>query len=278
MKKTINLTEADLHGIIRNTIHAIINESYGQSGIDWDNVNGIEFRCWYDEDDFDEAINDGEIDKNDQSSVDEWMYDNLYFDMRFIDNDYETMGYIEDTQAMMDSYGMPEEYIDLVVNTYKENPKLNYDYRIDDIAYEMANSMDNVDDACKRMFDTSDEYSKGMHGFVLKDGTIILMPPGGDHNNITSINGVEDKWQFVEDGNPSILDNNLRVGGTLTYAQQNVIGRMIRSYSDDELYVDFLGGPKGEQTCRYVNPDYRRVFADINRYYNEGMIPRGEGF
>lgn len=117
-----------------------------------------------------------------------------------------------------------------------------------------------------------------MHGFILKDGTIILMPPGGDHNNITSINGVDDKWQFVEDGNLSILDNNLRVGNTLTYEQQMVVSRMIRCYSDEELYVSFLGGQKGEQSCRYTNPDYRRVIADINRYYNEGIIPQGDGF
>ena len=83
------------------------------------------------------------------------------------------------------------------------------------------------------------------------------MPPGGDHNNITSINGVDNKWQFVEDGNPSIMDNNLSVGNTLTYEQQMVVSRMIRCYA---------------------NPDYRRVIADINRYYNEGIIPQGDGF
>lgn len=177
--------------------------------------------------------------------------------MTFTDSNGDTLGYMNETQSMMETYGMPEEYIEMVVNTYKENPQLNQTYYVSDIAYEMANRMGNVDDACKRLFETTDEYSKGMHGFVLKDGTIVLMPPGGDHNNITSINGVEDKWQFVEDGNPSILNNNLRVGDTLTYEQQIVIGRMIRCYSDDELFVDFLGGPKGEQTCRYIYPSYQ---------------------
>ena len=49
-------------------------------------------------------------------------------------------------------------------------------------------------------------------------------------------------------------------------------------YSDDELFVDFLGGPKGEQTCRYIYPSYQRVFADIDRYYEDGIIPQGDGF
>ena len=277
MKKTIRLTETHIRNIVHNVIHTIIKESYGSSQIDWDRVDEITFSCWYDEDDLQDAIANGEIENN-QEGLNEWFYDNLFFDMTFKDSDYEPLGYIEEPQAMMDTYGIPEEYIELIVNTYKKNPKLNYEYRISDISYEMANQMGNTDDACKRMFETSDEYLKGMHGFILKDGTIILMPPGGDHNNITSINGVDNKWQFVEDGNPSILDNNLRVGDTLTYEQQMVVSRMIRCYSDEELYVSFLGGPKGEQSCRYTNPDYRRVIADINRYYNEGIIPQGDGF
>ena len=179
---------------------------------------------------------------------------------------------------MMSYDGIPQEYIDLIVDEYKKGPKINHEYRIDDISYEMANRIDDVDEACKRMFDTADEYQRGMHGFVLKDGTIILMPPGGDHNNITSINGVESKWQFVEDGYPSIVGNNLRVGGELTYPQKEVIGRMIRSYSDEELYVSFLGGKHGEQSCRYYQPDWRAVMADIESYYTEGIIPQGDGF
>lgn len=274
-KKIIRLKENVLHDIINEAFHRIINESY--SNIDWDRVDTIEFECFYDEDDLQDAINDGDI-ENTTDGINEWMYDNLLFDMTFTDSNGDTLGYMNETQSMMETYGMPEEYIEMVVNTYKENPQLNQTYYVSDIAYEMANRIGNVDDACKRLFETTDEYSKGMHGFVLKDGTIVLMPPGSDHNNITSINGVEDKWQFVEDGNPSILNNNLRVGDTLTYKQQIVIGRMIRCYSDDELFVDFLGGPKGEQTCRYIYPSYQRVFADIDRYYEEGIIPQGDGF
>ena len=186
MKKTIRLTETHIRNLVHDVIHTIIKESYGSSQIDWDRVDEITFRCWYDEDDLQDAIANGEIENN-QEGLNEWFYDNLFFDMTFKDSDYEPLGYIEEPQAMMDTYGIPEEYIELIVNTYKKDPKLNYEYRISDISYEMANQMGNTDDACKRMFETSDEYSKGMHGFILKDGTIILMPPGGDHNNITSI-------------------------------------------------------------------------------------------
>lgn len=278
MSRRIFLSESSLFNAIRESVRRVLRESYGSSSIDWNNVDEIDFKCWYDEDDLSDAIDSGELDRSNESEMDEWFYDNLFFDIVFKDNDYNVLGYIEDTCAMFDSYGIPDEYIKMIVDTYKSNPQLNHEYYISDVSYEMANRMGNVDDACKRMFSTSDEYCKGMHGFVLKDGTIILMPQGGDHNSIECVNGVSDKWQFVEDGNPSILGNNLRVGGVLTSEQESVIGRMIRCYSDDELYVSFLGGPKGEQSCCYKEPDYRRVLSDIDSYYDEGIIPTGDGF
>ena len=223
------------------------------------------------------AIENGDIENNEEG-INKWMYENLEFSIGCKDEYGDNLGWVDTTQDMMDYEGIPQEYIDLIVDEYKKDPKINHEYTIYDVSYEMANRIDNIDDACKRMFSTSSEYQRGMHGYVLKDGTIILMPMGGDHNNITSINGVESKWQFIEDGNPSILDNNLRVGGELTYEQECVIGRMIRSYSDEELYVSFLGGKHGEQSCRYDSPNWRRVIADINRYYSEGMIPQGDGF
>lgn len=278
MKKLITLNEQDLYRLVESSINNIIREVYwSSSSIDWDRVDTITFECSYDEDDLKEAIEDGDIDNSDEG-IEKWMYENLEFSIGCQDNYGDNLGWLDTTQDMMSYDGIPQEYIDLIVDEYKKDPKINHEYRIDDISYEMANRIDDVDEACKRMFDTADEYQRGMHGFVLKDGTIILMPPGGDHNNITSINGVESKWQFVEDGYPSIMDNNLRVGGELTYPQKEVIGRMIRSYSDEELYVSFLGGENGEQSCRYYQPNWRAVMADIERYYIEGIIPQGDGF
>lgn len=278
MKKLITLNEQDLYRLVESSINNILREGYwNHPSIDWDRVDTITFECSYDEDDLKEAIEDGDIDNSDEG-IEKWMYENLEFSIGCQDNYGDNLGWLDTTQDMMSYDGIPQEYIDLIVDEYKKDPKINHEYRIDDISYEMANRIDDVDEACKRMFDTADEYQRGMHGFVLKDGTIILMPPGGDHNNITSINGVESKWQFVEDGYPSIMDNNLRVGGELTYPQKEVIGRMIRSYSDEELYVSFLGGENGEQSCRYYQPDWRAVMADIERYYTEGIIPQGDGF
>lgn len=278
MERTIAINEQDIYGLVASTLKKILKEGYSDNSsyIDWNNVDVITFECNYYEDELEEAINSGEI-ENTKEGIDEWMGWNLEFEICFMDEYGETLGYRDlfRDDLMND---IPQEYAELILNEYNRDPKINVEYRIDDISYEMANMCDNMDDACKRMFQTSTEYAKGMHGYVLKDGTIILMPMGGDHNSITCINGVNSKWEFVEQGNPSILNNNLRVGGELTSEQQAVIGRMIRSYSDDELYVSFLGGKHGEQSCRYYHPNYQRVFADIIRYYRDGMIPRGNGF
>ena len=231
-RRLIRLSESDFYQVVGRAVSKILCESYGKE-IDWDHVDEIVFSCWYDDDDLQDAISNGDVD-NTKEGINDWMYENLNFSIYCYDIDGNSLGGLDTTQDMMDYDGIPQDYID--------------------------------------------EYYKGAHGFVLKDGTIVIMPQGGDHNAITSVNGVESKWQFVEDGNPSILDNNLRVGGSLTYDQEAVIGKMIRCYSDDDLYVDFLGGPKGEQTCKYSYPDYRRVFADIDRYYDDGIIPQGDGF
>ena len=86
MKKIFRLTERDLRTMIKSSINKIINESYsGQYNIDWDRVDTIEFKCWYDKDDLKEAIDSGEI-ENTEDGINEWMHDNLYFDIEAHDD------------------------------------------------------------------------------------------------------------------------------------------------------------------------------------------------
>ena len=48
MRKIFRLTEGDLRTMIKSSINKIINESY--NNINWNTVDTIEFRCYYDED------------------------------------------------------------------------------------------------------------------------------------------------------------------------------------------------------------------------------------
>lgn len=106
MKKIFRLTEGDLRTMIKSSINKIINESY-RNNIDWDRVDTIEFKCWYDEDDLKEAIDSGEI-KNNKEGIDEWMHDNLYFDMKCMDDNGSTLGYLNEPWGMLDNY-IPQE-------------------------------------------------------------------------------------------------------------------------------------------------------------------------
>lgn len=273
MRKIFRVTEGDLRTMIKSSINKIINESY--NNINWNTVDTIEFRCYYDKDELKDAINSGEI-ENTEDGINEWMHDNLYFEIKVMDENGDTLGYVEEPLEMLDNY-IPQEYIDLIINEYEENPQYNHDYYINDIRYNRALNCDDIYDACKIRFDTTDTYYKGAHGFILQDGTIILMDNGGDHNSITNINGVDNKWQFVEDGNPRIGGNNLEVGDNLTYEQELAVGRMCRFYSDDTLYLSLLGRDGNrDATCEYQFPNYQRVLADIRRFYDEGIIPQGD--
>lgn len=254
----------------------IINEAYGgNTYVDWDNIDGIEFRCSYDEDDLQDAIANGEVD---DSNKDEWFNENAEFEMSFTTIDGDT-SYIDSTADMFDYEGIPSEIQDLILNEFGKTREFGKDYYISDVSYTLANQMGgSVDDIAKRMFRTIDQYTQGIHGFCLKDGTWVLMPDGGDHNSISCINGVDSKYDFIEMGYPSIYDNNLRVGDELTYEQEQQIGRVARSYSDSELYVSFLKKNGREESCRYSHPRYQRVLSDIRRFYSDGIAPQGDGW
>ena len=131
--------------MIKSSINKIINESYNNNNINWNSVDTIEFRCYYDEDELKDAINSGEI-ENTEDGINEWMHDNLYFDIKAMDENGDTLDYIEEPCEMLDNY-IPQEYLDLIINEYEENPQYNHDYYINDIRYNMASNCDNIYDA-----------------------------------------------------------------------------------------------------------------------------------
>ena len=130
MKKLITLNEQDLYRLVESSINNIIREGYwNHPSIDWNRVDTITFECSYDEDDLKEAIEDGDIDNSDEG-IEKWMYENLEFSILCQDNDGDNLGWLDTTQDMMSYDGIPQEYIDLIVDEYKKDPKINHEYRI----------------------------------------------------------------------------------------------------------------------------------------------------
>lgn len=272
MKQIVRLTEQDLHNIIRESVNRLC-ESYYCSNVDWDSVNKIWFTVssTYDQDELNDELAEQDFDNEEerQEYIKDYKDYNTLFTCDFFDMNNEQIGYCQEEKSNLEC-AVSEDIYDLIINKFQSNPQYGKKYVIDDILDEKYGNYA-PEEAAKHMFSTSDEYMKGMHGFILQDGTIILMSPGSDHNEITTLNGIDNKWQFVERGNVSIYENNVRIGQNLSYGQEAILRKLVASY--DEVYVSLFAQNGREYSgCFYgVSPSY---FCNVfDRYYREGILP-----
>lgn len=262
-----------MHRSNRGKITDRLHESYSNNNIDYDRVNSIYFTVssTYDQEELDDLIADEDFanDKERADYIEDYKKENIWFDCEFFDTNGEHLGYAQENLDMLD-YEIPDDLCEMIIEAYQKNPQYGKTYKIEDI---LCNKWEDAEpeEAAKHLFYTADEYAKGMHGFILQDGTIILMRPGSDHNEITSINSIKSKWVFVERGNVSILNNNVRIAKELSYEQERILRKLVASY--DEVYVDFIDEDGREHTgCFYdASPSY---FCNVfDRYYREGILP-----
>lgn len=287
----------------------VIQEIYRRGDIDFDEVDEIRFSTWFDEDEFAAALGEvieseigdayqdcyefkgkyffsystvdeegeeydeeQEIDLTKYSNfIKEWNEENLNFDVDFYNRDYEYMGNLQTTLDMMDFEGVPDELIDLIRDEYTSNPNQN-EWVIREILYNMYSNDPDIYSAAKKLFPTYDEYFEGLRGFILQDG--IIVGTEYEHNEITQLYGVESKFDFIRMGNIRIMPNSVDIGAEPTWAQREVLRKIINTYSDSNLYLDIFS-EKGETGCEYYHPNWREVLADIDRYYEEGIKPTG---
>lgn len=114
-------------------------------------------------------------------------------------------------------------------------------------------------------------YFKGVRGFCLTDGTIVYTD--AEHNMITRVASINDKFEAVRKGWVRLLDKCVDVGTKPTYEQKMVIRSVILN-SEDEFYLTLFS--KGSESgCKYIYPNWREVIADIDRFYDEGIKPTG---
>lgn len=270
--KLIRITQDDLRNIISESIN-ILKEYYNKQSIDWDDVDMICFSVYstYDQDELDEILSSDEFENDEerQEAINEYKKENTNFNCDFYDLNQELLYNVQESLDMLD-YEIPEDLCKLILDEFNSNPQYDKEYRIDDILRSKYGNLP-PEEAAKHMFQTTNEYLKGMHGFILEDGTIVLMSPGSDHNEITSLDGVDSKWDFIMQGNVSLYDNNVRIGAPLTYEQKLILRKLVSSY--DEVYVDLFDENGREHTgCFYnASPSY---FCNVfDRYYREGILP-----
>ena len=134
-------------------------------------------------------------------------------------------------------------------------------------------SLKDVDDVAKRILPSTPFYI-GCRGFILYDGTIVETL--SEHNMVTSIDGIDNKFQFIELGNIRILDRSVDIALPPTPQQRRVLAQVINAYSVSEVYLDIMDNKRGSVSAHYNHPDYRVVLADIDRYFENGIKPKQE--
>jgi len=242
--------------------------------INLDGVGELEIGWDFDEDDYRDWLSENGLEHNKQSLI-AYVGDSVTFEVEYFDNDtYHHMGYdYADYDDMVNNFG--EELTHEIIGEIDKNGS----YRIE--TSELYNSEefdvnnpDELNNIAMKILNHG-EYYKGCRGFILTNGVIVYTP--AEHNMVSQINGIRGTFDFIKKGNIRILNQSIDLSKPPTPEQREVLRKVIASYSNEELYVDIMDG-NGECGSTYVKPDWRYVMGEIDRYFSEGIRPRGNTY
>ena len=214
----------------------------------------------------------------DYESYEEYYNDNVTYDFNFYNIDNDIIGYLYNiSQWELDDYFDDYEIIQNIIK--KKGRKISdNEYLLEDLVNTSIdiNNQFEVNNMAKRLFYCHNDYYKGLGGYILIDGTLVDFGDYKDHNSISTIDGMT-VGKFMDLGNIRIRRNNIDLVQEPTYEQEDVLRRLINSYSDDEIYIDICEYREGDNyaspvtSASYSQPDYHMVLGEINRYFSEGI-------
>lgn len=227
----------------------------------------------FDEEEYAEYLQENEEEHNDNTLL-QYIMDNVSFDFEFLDNEtfhtfaWESMYY----QEIEDNFG--EDFAREVLDDCKNKGE----GRIETISFfdneiDINNPNELNAEAVKLL--PHGDYFKDCRGFILSNGEVVYTPL--EHNHCTAINGIKGTYHFITLGNIRVLQNSIDIGKEPTQQQRRVLATVINSYKGDTLYIDIID-KSSEFSVTYVNPEWRYVIGEIDRYYNEGIKPQGRTF
>lgn len=248
-----------------------INESR-LTHIDLSEVGLVEYEWYFDEEEYEEWLQDLELVDSDEVR-NQYYTEEVTYGVEYFDN--ETFHHMESDQNLLydelvDLFG--EKMAQQMLQNCIQNGGGKFEtYELyEDNAYDLTNPNE-LNDIAMKLFKHG-EYYKNCRGFILSNGVVVYTP--SEHNEICMIPGVNSKFDFIEMGNIRLLPNSIDMGSEPTSEQEEVLRQVIASYSDDELYLDIFD--KGEEIgAKYISPDWRYVIGEINRYYSDGIRPQG---
>ena len=239
--------------------------------MDISEIGAFNYEWDFDEDEYREYLQDNGVEDSRENLI-EYIKDNVSFDMEFLDND--TFHVFDRKSLSYDDieYYFGEALAEKALNDcledghgYAETVSL-YNDEID------INNSEELNDAAKKLL-RHGEYYKDCRGFILSDGTVVYTP--SEHNECSKIYGVEGTFHFIKLGNIRVLQNSIDIGKKPTEKQYKTLINVIRCYSDSELYLDIISN---NVSVKYVNPQWRYVIGEIERFYNDGIKPSGKVF
>lgn len=228
----------------------------------------------FDQDEYEEYLQENGLEKN-QDTLIEYINDNVSFEVDFMDNVY----YYQFASEYMSLEEISDEFGDKLANiilsdcSEKGNGRFETMLLFDDDDVDVNNS-EQLNNVAKKVLQSGDYY-KNCRGFILTDGTVVYTPT--EHNECTKINGVKNTFHFISLGNIRVLPNSIDIGKQPTPQQRNILRQVINTYANEDLYLDIIYNGQ-EMSTKYVNPQWRYVMGEIDRYFEEGIKPTGKSF
>jgi DNA-directed RNA polymerase subunit M/transcription elongation factor TFIIS len=262
----VTLNESQLHKLIIESINEALSNN-----IDFSTIGEVDYEWDFDEDDYNDYLTDNNLQSNTNTLLQYIKEDNVSFYIEYSDNetyhrcDAESLYYSELLERFGDKF--TNEIID---NCIKCNKGSFETYRMFENDEYDINNPEQLNNQAKKQLPHGGYY-KDCRGFILTDGTIIYTP--NEHRNILMIDGIQSVEHFVKLGNIRIIKDMIDIKSIPTYEQKQVLSQMIRQYSDSTIYLDMYNYKTDKVGLKYNNPDYRKVLADIDRYFIDNIKP-----
>lgn len=257
MAKQITLTESELRRIIAESIKSVLNESY-----DFNEIGQIDYNCSFDKDEYVEWLEYEGLSESKETLL-RYFKEEIQYNIELFDSE---------TYHHMDWQSL---YYDEIVGEYNE--KIADEIVSDCIKYgkgsleissfiseyiDIHNPEELNAEAMKLL--KHGNYFKGARGYILTNGVMIYTE--AEHNMVSIINGIKGTFHFMSLGNIRVLPNSIDIASKPTRQQEIALMRIIKTYSQDTLYIDFIT-PNGETSKTYNKPNYEMVMNDINRVF-----------
>lgn len=248
-----------------------VNES---TSFDSSEIGTVNYSWDFDEEEYQEWLVGAEY-ENTQEALMEYINDNVEFELEYLDNEtYHTCGcdYV-DYNTLEDMFGekMQKEILTTCMSDGSGSFETVNLYSDDDVDINDRNSVNNM---AMRLLRHGD-YFKDCRGFILTNGVVVYTE--SEHNEICRIPNINNKFDFIRMGNIRILPQSIDIGAAPTSEQRSVLRKVIASYANEELYLDIYQG-KSSIGAKYIQPDWRYVMGEIDRFFSEGIKPQGNGF